>query len=155
MPEQIELFEPSDEEIGNEGGEVLCPMCGSRIREWRKALISTAVASLCRLVAVYHGRAIHHDEFTVLLKDRNFSQLKLWGLVVPDENDDPMKRSSGRWHPTEKGIGFVMERTVIPKFVVTKHNRIIRFDGPYIGVREALGPRFDYRELIRAQEAAA
>lgn len=151
MAKQLEIFETSTNAAAGRCEVKTCPRCGGRIRVWRKALISTAVASLCRLVAAYRGEAIHHDDFTVLLKDRNFSQLKLWGLVEPAENRDQAKRASGMWHPTDRGIEFVSERLVVPKFVVTMNNIVERFEGPNIGVREALGNRFDYRALIAAQ----
>lgn len=128
-----------------------CPKCGQLVRTWKKHLVSTAVASLCRLVAMYDGVPLHHDDFTVLLKDRNFSQLRLWGLVEPSGNGDPTKRSSGRWVPTRHGIEFVRGEAQVRRYVVTKHNHIQRFEGGLIGVREALGTRFDYRELLEAQ----
>lgn len=156
MAEQMDIFESPLKAAEGRCEVRFCPKCGQRVRVWKKALISTAVASLCRLVAMYRGEAVHHDDFTVLLKDRNFSQLKLWGLVEAAENSDPAKRSSGKWHPTEKGIEFVTERRVVPKFVITMNNIVQRFEGPSVGVREALGSRFDYRELIRTnQEVAA
>jgi len=149
MATQIGIFDrpaPRDE---------YCPCCGTQIRVWKKAIISTAVASLVRLVALYRGEPLHHDDFTVLLKDRNFSQLKLWGLITPAVNDDPMKRSSGRWSPTLRGVSFVRGEIKIEKYAVTKHNTLWRLDGPMVGIREALGSRFDYRELLRVQEVAA
>ena len=149
--EQAELFEIEAEGAAHGDGDEICPYCGQRVRVWKKALISTAVASLVQLVRRYEGEAIHHDDFAVLLKDRNFSQLKLWGLNEPAANNDPAKRTSGKWHPTDKGIEFAVGRRVVPKYVVTKANRVVRFDGPYIGVREAIGAKFNYRELIGLQ----
>lgn len=144
-----------EEIMGTVGDDERCPHCGGRVRTWKKALISTAVASLCRLVAMYRWEAVHHDDFTVLAKDRNFSQLKFWDLVEAEVNNDPAKRSSGRWHPTTRGIMFVEERLVVPKYVITRANIRLRFEGPFVGVREALGTRFDYSKLIEDQEAAA
>jgi hypothetical protein len=157
MTKQLDIFESPLKASEGRCEVRFCPKCGQRVRVWKKSIISTAVASLCRLVAMYRGEALHHDEFTVLLKDRNFSQLKLWGLVETAENRDPAKRASGKWHPTEKGIEFVAERRVVPKFVVTMNNVVERFEGPNIGVRGALGARFDYQELIRVnrEEVAA
>jgi hypothetical protein len=149
--EQAELFEIEAEGAAQGDGDENCPCCGQRVRVWKKTLISTAVASLVQLVRQYQGEAIHHDQFTVLLKDRNFSQLKLWGLIASAANDDQSKRSSGRWHPTDKGIEFAVERRVVPKYVITRSNRVLRFEGPFVGVREALGGRFDYRKLIGMQ----
>lgn len=151
MAKQLEIFGSPTNAAAGRCEVRCCPKCGGRVRIWRKSLISTAVASLCRLVSAYRGEALHHDEFTVLLKDRNFSQLKLWGLVAAAENKEPAKRASGKWHPTERGIEFVTERRVVPKYVVTMNNVVERFEGPNIGVREALGNRFDYRALIAAQ----
>ena len=150
MAKQIEIDFSTDDRAPE-----FCPHCGQRLKSWKKAIISTAVASLCRLVAMYSGQAIHHDDFTVLAKDRNFSQLRLWGLVSPAANDDRMKRSSGKWHPTKAGIAFVIGSSQVPKYIVTSNNRLLRFEGPLIGVREALGSRFDYYKLILSQERAA
>lgn len=126
----------------------VCPHCGHVSRIWKKGLISTAAASLCRLVEMYQGEPIHIDDFTVLAKDRNFSQLKLWGLIARSPNDDPRKRASGKWVPTERGIQFARGEIQVMKYVVTRDNEIIRFDPPMIGVKEALGRKFDYRVLM-------
>ena len=138
--------------IGDDGR---CPCCGGRLRTWKKAIISTAVASLCRLSVMYRGEALHLDDFTVLAKDRNFSQLRFWNLVEADVNNDPAKRSSGRWHPTTRGIMFVEGNLLVPKYVITRANVFIRYDGPFVKVRDVIGTRFDYSQLMADQEVAA
>lgn len=125
-----------------------CPTCGVKTVEWKKRLISTAIASLIRLVAVYSGNPIHHDKFTVLKKDRNFSQLVNWELVMPGLNEDCAKRSAGEWSPTQKGIDFVRKKITIPTYIVTWNNMFIRFEGPPINVEDALNDRFNYEELL-------
>ena len=81
-------------------------------------------------------------------KDRNFSELVYWGLVVQGPNDDKEKRSAGEWSPTQKGIDFVRERIEVPKYIYTWNNKFMRFEGPDISIHEALNNRFNYEELL-------
>ena len=62
-----------------------CPCCKQTAKIWKKRPISTAVASFIQLCVLYnnHKTFYHLDEFNVIKKDRNFSQLKLWGLIKP------------------------------------------------------------------------
>jgi hypothetical protein len=125
-----------------------CECCGQKIVDWKKSVVSVAIASLCKLVNLYEGKAIHLDEFNVKAKDRNFSQLVLWDLATPEINYDNGKRASGKWHPTTRGIDFVNRKITIPKHVVTRNNRLIATIGPNIGIYEALRTRFNYQELM-------
>ena len=125
-----------------------CPCCGQKVKLWRKKPISTAVASLCKLVKMYDGKALHLDKFNVVKKDRNFNQLVLWGLIRPEYNEGETKRASGEWHPTAKGIMFVNEVRSIRKYVYTYDNKVVKFSDETITVREALGNKFNYQELI-------
>ena len=145
--EQQSLFDakPSGEPAHSEK----CEHCGHVKKTWKKSIISTAVAALVRLVMVYGGKPVHLDKFNVVQKDRNVSQLVFWGLVVPAINDDTGKRASGMWSPTQAGINFVNRKTVIQKYIITIENEFVGFDGEWIGVREALGKRFDYSELMK------
>lgn len=128
--------------------EDICQCCGHVRKVWKKALISTAVASLCKLVSMYDNTPIHLDNFTVLAKDRNFNQLVNWGLIRPEINDDGSKRASGYWHPTQLGIDFVMGRIEIPKYIITCENELIGTKGPMMNVTEALRNKFNYTQLI-------
>ena len=150
MAKQIEIAFSTDDRAPE-----FCPHCGQRLRPWKKAIISTAVASLCRLVAMYQGEPIHHDLFACRIQDRNFPQLHLWRLIVPAANHDSYKRSSGKWSPTPAGVEFALGLRTVPKFVVTANGRFIRHEGPEITIHEALGSRFDYEQLIKMQERAA
>jgi len=127
----------------------ICPCCEQKAMQWKKSLISTAVASLVKLVRVYKGDHIHLDEFNVVAKDRNFSQLKLWDLVRTLPSDE--KRSSGMWAPTKLGVDFAKGRVNIPKYVITYNNVRIGYDKPLVGVKEILENKFNYYELLGLQ----
>lgn len=130
----------------------ICPCCGQKIQIWRKSIISTAVASLCQLVRMYDDKPLHHDKFTVLLKDRNFSQLVLWGLIEAAAPRTATDNSAGMWSPTSKGIAFVKGSLTVPQYVETYNNILLGFDGPEIDVRQALREKFDYNDLLADQK---
>ena len=152
MPSEIITITEGREYLAKHLSEgVNCPCCGQRVQLWRKSIISTAVASLCRLVSQYRGKPIHHDNFTVLLKDRNFSQLVLWGLVEPAAPRTNTDNSAGKWSPTGLGVNFVNNRARVFKYINTYNNHLFSFEGPKIDVMEALRQKFDYAELLGIQ----
>jgi len=131
-----------------EGEAVKCPCCNKSIKEWKKTIISTSAADLIKLVALYRGPALHLDDFCTVAKDRNFSQLVLWGLIDPEINDDDSKRASGKWRPTDLGMQFARGYVSVDKYVITYNNTVLRREGPKIKIREALGNKFDYEKLL-------
>jgi len=138
--------------ISGEGGH--CPVCRQKVRSWRKSICSTSAADLINLVKSYNGQPLHYDSFCVVPKDRNFSQLVLWDLIEAGENLDEKKRSSGTWRPTDLGVGFVWDLAVVPRYITTFDNKIIRRSTDHIRIQDALGNKFDYTALISAQGVA-
>lgn len=83
------------------------------------------------------------------------SLLPFWGLIETKPSDDPAKKHSGVWRPTEKGHAFVAGELAIPRRVVVYNNALERFDGTDATIRAALGKKFNYEELMGAGGAAA
>jgi hypothetical protein len=72
-----------------------------------------------------------------------------WQLAELQPNkDDPKRKTSGLWRPTADGVAFVHERIRVPARVYLYDNEPIGFDSEQITIREALGDRFDYQELM-------
>jgi len=138
--------------ISGEGGH--CPVCRQKVRSWRKSICSTSAADLINLVKAYNGQPLHFKSFSNDISDRNWSQLKLWELIEPGENLDRKKRASGTWRPTDLGAGFVWNLAVVPRYITTFDNKIIRRSTEQVGIQDALGNKFDYTALISAQGVA-
>jgi hypothetical protein len=133
---------------------VICPCCERRSQVWKKRPISSAIASLIKLVNLYDGEPIHLDRFNVAPSDRgngNFSQLALWGLIERADNSDKKKRSSGMYAPTREGVDFVYCLISIPKHVYTLNDEVIETEGPQVYIKDVLGDKFDYQELMDMQ----
>lgn len=155
MPDQLEFdFTPKKEKedltIFKVGENVeICPHCGQRIITWKKSIISTAVRALMSLVHLSHnGQYVHLDDFNLVQKDRNFSQLKHWKLVSTMPNDDPAKRASGFYRPTDLGRSFVFNRTGIDKYIVTRNNVLLGTLPPVINIIEAGKLDFNFAVLM-------
>lgn len=114
-----------------------------------KPLIGTAVADLIRLTRMWdkNGVPVHISQFTD--QRSNFYTLVYWGLIAKGEVEiDKKKRSSGYWVPTVKAGQFVNGEIEIPSVAATYNNKLIRLTGKMVDVKEALGKKFNYEELM-------
>ena len=75
-----------------------------------------------------------------------------WGLIEEMAKDpgDTTRRTSGLWRPTEKGVQFVQCLLQVPKRVYLYNNEILGWDDQTVTIRDALGTKFDYAELMGA-----
>jgi hypothetical protein len=146
---------------------VECPCCKQFVKVYKRKLDSVMASSL---VLVYHyfqknkgATWVHLPRFLMEAKaaDRECAKLRYWGLLeeMPREvGAETPGRTSGLWRITDKGKLFVEGDLAVPKYVWV-------FDGePYksemfrepgddtpeevVTIREALGDRFDYTELM-------
>jgi hypothetical protein len=134
----------------NKVNTCLCPCCGQSAIQFRKPMIGSAVADLVRLVGIYEKTrdVVHINKFT---KQRsNFYTLFYWGLIERASNlKVEGKKSAGFWRPTPKAIEFVNGKIYLNKYAETYNNKLVKLTGDLIGVNDALGKKFDFRELKR------
>ena len=83
------------------------------------------------------------------------SLLPFWGLIQCRPNDEPTKKHSGVWRPTKLGYDFSRDRVTVPRTAVVHNNVLDRLEGDQIGIRQCLGKKFSYEELMGAGVAAA
>ena len=126
----------------------ICSCCGARIKVWRKPLIGIAVVELIKLYKESvrnNNQSVHINVFS---KQRsNFYTLKYWGMIEGSEKVEG-KRTAGMWKPTTKGIQFLLGNLSIPSHVETLNNKVVRFSGDNVFVRDVLGKKFNYDELF-------
>jgi hypothetical protein len=85
--------------------------------------------------------------------DVEYAKLRFWGLLEPSSDDrDDDGHTSGLWRVTSLGELFVLGRNAVPRrvWLVAPQQRFDGFDGEPISIRQALGDRFDYEELMRS-----
>jgi len=126
-----------------------CPCCTQYAQVYRWSLYSTAAAMLIRLYRV--GGV---DEFveskTVKYPGQggDATRLRFWELVEQEPERRPDGGRSGWWRVTEQGRLFLLGATTIQKYAYVFDGRCLRFDGPPVSIRDALGTKFEYDALM-------
>jgi hypothetical protein len=133
-----------------------CPCCGQLAKLYKRKLNSSMARSLIWLVR--HAGPVAREWVDVaqeapkwLLKSRELPKLAHWGLIeeMPKDPDDTTRRTSGTWRPTEEGVDFVYVRIKATARVHLYNNTLEGFDeDEYITIKQALGKKFDYEELM-------
>ena len=132
-----------------------CPACGQLARVYKRKLNVSMVASLCWLVRKSGPdlRWVHVNKDApkwVVRQGGELAKLAHWGLVEAQDKDedDTSKRTSGLWRPTLTGVDFAYDRIEMPTYAYLYDNRCMELSEETCVVRDALGTRFDYGELM-------
>lgn len=129
-----------------------CPHCGQFCKRYfRKFNSNMALA----LIVLYRNRekGFLHLENTMIQagykRSGDASYLRHYGLIEKKEGkrDDGSTRN-GMYKITGRGIMFVEGKTEVRSTCIIYNNKHEGFEGREITIQEALGKKFDYRELM-------
>jgi len=148
------LQEAIDYVKNNAGKGVYCPCCEQFAKIYKRKLNSGMAASLVWLVRTYLEKQNWIYVWKIapkfILRSAEIGKLAHWELAIQKTNeDDDSKRTSGLWKPTEKGIKFVRRRISVPSHVFLYDNHVQGFTNDLITIDDALGNKFNYRELMQ------
>jgi hypothetical protein len=128
-----------------------CPCCGGHVQRYKRVLNSGMAASLCWLVKWVESvgddgdgvciSEIHAPRFVTA--NRELGKLAHWGLVE--------EVSAAHWLPTAMGIAFAKGVAKVSRHVSLLNNVVQGWSEEKIGIREALGKKFDYEKLMRGE----
>lgn len=124
-----------------------CPTCGQLVKLYKRKLNSGMAFFLINLYKAgegwHHARNLMHGSFSM-----DYAMLRRWGLITEQPNTDETKRTSGFWRITDAGRQFVEETKTVPTRVHIYNDVIVGFSEEHTTIREALGKRFNYNELM-------
>jgi hypothetical protein len=124
-----------------------CPACGQEVKKYRRALNAQMAWFLIALF-----RAPKRDGWvdirTLDVRGGDYAKTLYWGLVELRGNIDPTRRTSGLWRLTQKGLLFVHDQVRVPRHALVYNGRCLGFSNQDIGIRQALGQKFDYQRLM-------
>ena len=137
--------------VGTTG--VACPCCGKLCKVVNRTFSSIMAYTLIWLVREYErtGRWVHVNTAApkAIVASNEVSRMIHWGLVMPLPNKvDEDKRTSGYWAPTQAGIDFVYQRSVVTKTLSIFNNQVISRSQATLTIRGALKNKFSYAELM-------
>lgn len=141
-----------------EQGEAICSCCGRMAKVYKRTITSSMAQSLIRLHKMsdcFDPKPYVHIRNITLGDSRlaaDFAKLRYWSLITEKEKDPEQTetRTSGLWQITPRGIAFVRGEIPVSRYAVVYEGRCLGFEGETAWkIRDALGERFNYEELMR------
>lgn len=140
----------------------ICPCCDQMVKRYARkmsSIIARWLIAFARASEGDAGRWVHVREPGGLLggdssaaRSGDYAKARYWDLLRQkepgDDEKDDEKGSSGLWRLTPKGWSFVAGRLAVPATVLVYNNQPLEFQGPELSVKEALGVKFNYKELM-------
>ena len=130
-----------------------CPCCGRFVKRYRRRIYAAQARQLITLYRL--GRRRGWDEYfhrnnimTRELNNNDVVLLRYWELIQVRPNEDPTKKDSGFYRITDLGRAFVELKHRVPKYLVMYNDAAEGFEGELVSIVDALGKKFDYRELM-------
>ena len=121
-----------------------CPVCGSKITDYKHSITKTLVECLARLHAM-GGRSRLDKLGLDNTHFNNFQKLRYFGLAVPTgENSE--------WQITNQGIWFLQGRIQISRFVITRNAKVIRSSTELVfitDVKDCVSYKIEWKEQAR------
>lgn len=125
-----------------------CPICTQFAKVYRRKITANMAHMLIRM---YHAAGLEFVYLPSLRKgneamDQTVTQH--WGLI---EEERTRREDGGRvgwWRLTPLGAQFVRGEVAVPKYVRIYNGRRLSLIGEAVTIREALGTKFDYAELM-------
>jgi len=128
-----------------------CPLCTQYAKVYERKLNSRMARQLITFWRKCGSGPDFHYAPDVLDGDGtgDFAKLVYWELIEPleGERDDGSTRV-GWWRVTDDGAQFVLGRVVVPKHARVYDSQCLKVTGELVGIRDCLGERFNYRELM-------
>ncbi len=131
-----------------------CPCCSQFAKRYRRKLHSTMAAGLIWLSRLGTDYVYVRETAPrwLLSKGGSFALLQHWGLIESkaQPSNDKSQKESGVWKITRKGTDYVNEQITVRARVILYNNKCEGFEGEQIWIKQALGGKFDYQELMSA-----
>jgi len=135
-----------------------CPCCTQFAKVYKRKLTSCGARTLIRMwrdsgLEWVHVPTLLKTQLPDIAHQGGYATLgQHWRLIVesPDEREDGGR--VGWWRVTELGERFVREQVTIQKYARLYDGRCMNLVGSEISIKDALGTKFDYNELMGRDE---
>lgn len=132
---------------------VSCPCCAQLVKIYRRGLTSSMVRGLLICIRQAPNAREWFHAPGILEKSRlcgDFAKLRYWGLIEPRPRQvrEDGSRRAGEWRVTERGLSFGLGRLRVPSHIYVHNSQALGAAGDLVGVAEALGAAFNYRDLM-------
>jgi len=132
-----------------------CPCCKQMAKIYRRKLNAGMAQTLirmykhvrfdesqCNMNAFMHVPSLPGD-------NHEASQLVWWGLIAEERREREDGGRAGWWRITYSGRLFVNGHVRVRKYAHVYDGVCLKLDGPEVNIRDCLGSKFNYDELMR------
>lgn len=129
-----------------------CTHCGRWAQKYRKVLGEPVAKFLIKLYVAQQ----HHDRYYTTRElypgDNKASTegviARFWGLIDVADTHNSGNAPVGSYHLTDLGRRFVMGVEHVKSHAYTYNSEFLGLDGHLISIRDALGKKFNYDDLM-------
>ena len=140
-------------------GGAICPCCTQVVKLYHRPISSSMAHAL---ILIYKYLDNHPDmewvhmnnylntlDLPLPVKSGDNAKLRYWGLIEEKKEmrEDTSKRA-GYWKLTELGRQFVEGKTGVQQYAKIFGSKCYGLAGEHIGIEDALGKKFNYKELM-------
>lgn len=134
-----------------------CPCCGQLVKVYRRPM--TTARTMIVMDRYHqpegwtHVPTLMREHLADVAHQGGYATLaQHWGLIetMPEAVREDGSNRTGWWRLTDAGYLFVSGGLRVEKYVLLLDNQVLSHDGPRIGIREALGSKFDYDALMES-----
>ena len=128
----------------------VCPCCSQKAKVYKRPMNSGIARAL---ITMFRAAGTDWLYKPAVLKGvgsaaRDESIARYWGVI---EEELTVRLDGGRagwWRVTPKGADWVRGHTTLPRYARIYDGRCLGFVGPDVGIRTALGSRFNLDDLM-------
>jgi len=126
-----------------------CPVCTQRVQLYRRKLNAGMAKALIQIYIQAGTEWTRVQDIPNGPKGGDYAKLRFWGLLEPRGDQAGDGNSAGWWRVTAAGQAFI-HGAPAPSHVGTFNNQTYPLREPVtqITIREALGDKFDYDQLM-------
>lgn len=135
---------------GAETGGVICPACSQRAEVYPRTMTSDMARVLIAMWNKSGQDWVKVPGLTNAPKGGDYAKMRFWGLIEnrPEDRREDGSSRTGWWRITDLGRDFVLGRMTIVNHAHIYNNEPLRHDGTSMNIRDALGKKFNYAELM-------
>ena len=124
----------------------ICPCCNQTVKVYKVKLTSSMAMML---IGFYKkGEVWVHAIKELKPVNGDYAKLRHWGLLEKKIENDTENKASGYWRITHKGVQFIKGYVTVSEKIRLYNNKFYGYTGKHITLKEALGNKFKFEELM-------